>query len=120
SKQGALKDGTVKSFLHVADKTAEMEQETDNGTRTVIVEKGDELWRITAQVAIMTDLDYGDLTHDLNQMTQSVLRDHAGTTHLVTGTIPLFLRTQQAVLESLIKSFGLAFIVIAIVMMVLL
>ena len=119
-EKGAVRDGTVKSFIHVADKTVEMEQETDYGTRTVVVEKGDELWRITAQVAIMTDLDYGDLTHDLNQVTQSVLRDHAGTTHLVTGTIPLFLRTQQAVLESLIKSFGLAFIVIAIVMMVLL
>lgn len=116
----SLEDGTVKSFLHVADKTVEMEQETDHGTRTVVVEKGDELWRVTAQVAIMSDLDYGVLTSELNQVTQSVLRDHAGTTHLVTGTIPLFLRTQQAVLESLIKSFGLAFAVIAIVMMILL
>ncbi|QDT91219.1 efflux RND transporter permease subunit [Gimesia algae] len=116
----SLEDGTVKSFLYVADKTVEMEQETDYGTRSVVVEKGDELWRITAQVAIMSDLDYGVLTSELNQATQSVLRDHAGTTHLVTGTIPLFLRTQQAVLESLIKSFGLAFAVIAIVMMILL
>ncbi|HBL44059.1 MAG TPA: hypothetical protein DDZ90_11770, partial [Planctomycetaceae bacterium] len=116
----SLQDGTVKSFLFIADNTVEMEQETDHGTRSVVVEKGDELWRITAQVAIMTDLDYADLTRDLNQATQSVLRDHAGTTHLVTGTIPLFLRTQQAVLESLIKSFGLAFAVIAVVMMILL
>jgi predicted RND superfamily exporter protein len=116
----SLKTGDAKSFLYIADEAIEMEQETANGDRSVAVNKGDELWRITAQVAIMTDLNYGHLTRDLNQVTQSVLRDHAGTTHLVTGTIPLFLRTQQAVLESLIKSFGLAFAVIAVVMMILL
>ncbi len=115
-----LKSGTAKSFLYIADETVILEQETPNGARTVTVNKGDELWRITSQVAIMTDLNYGDLTRDLNQVTQSVLRDHAGTNHLVTGTVPLFLRTQEAVLESLIKSFGLAFAVIAVVMMVLL
>ena len=111
---------TAKSFVHIADSSIDLEQETANGPREVMVTKGDEMWRITAQVAIMTDLNYGQLTRDLNQVTQSVLRDHAGTTHLVTGTIPLFLRTQQAVLESLIKSFGLAFAVIAVVMMILL
>ncbi len=117
---GDLEGDSVKSFLNIADKTVDLEQETANGERMVDIQKGDELWRITAQVAIMTDLNYGDLTSELNHVTQSVLRDHAGTTHLVTGTIPLFLRTQQAVLESLIRSFGLAFAVIAIVMMVLL
>ncbi|MFH1301200.1 MAG: MMPL family transporter [Planctomycetota bacterium] len=116
----SLKSGSSKSFLYIADEAVELEQETANGPRPVAVKKGDELWRITAQVAIMSDLNYADLTRDLNQVTQSVLRDHAGTTHLVTGTIPLFLRTQQAVLESLIKSFGLAFVVIALVMMILL
>ncbi|WP_339733757.1 MMPL family transporter [uncultured Gimesia sp.] len=116
----SLKTGSAKSFLYIADEAVEMEQETANGARSVAVNKGDEMWRITSQVAIMTDLNYGHLTRDLNQVTQSVLRDHAGTTHLVTGTIPLFLRTQQAVLESLIKSFGLAFAVIAVVMMILL
>tara|TARA_R110002111_G_scaffold256979_3_gene324707 strand:+ start:32367 stop:35240 length:2874 start_codon:yes stop_codon:yes gene_type:complete len=116
----SLKSSSSKSFLYIADKPIELEQETVNGPRAVAVKKGDELWRITAQVSILSDLKYGDLTRDLNQVTQSVLRDHAGTTHLVTGTVPLFLRTQQAVLESLIKSFGLAFAVIAVVMMILL
>lgn len=117
----SLKEGDAKSFLHVANEPVELQQETvSGGKRAVAVHKGDEMWRITSQVAIMTDLNYADLTRDLNQVTQSVLRDHAGTTHLVTGTIPLFLRTQQAVLESLIKSFGLAFAVIAVVMMILL
>ncbi|MCA9039133.1 MAG: MMPL family transporter, partial [Planctomycetaceae bacterium] len=38
----------------------------------------------------------------------------------VTGMVPLFLRTQQAVLESLINSFGLAFLLIGGVMIILL
>ncbi len=82
----------------------------------------DELWRVSAQVAIMTDLDYGELMDDLNTIARSELRmvGSPGTNHVVTGLVPVFLRTQQAVLESLIRSFGLAFAVIAIVMMVLL
>lgn len=116
----SLESGSAKAFLFIADESIELEQETANGDRSVALKKGDELWRITSQVAIMTDLNYGDLTRDLNHVTQSVLRDYAGTTHLVTGTIPLFLRTQEAVLESLIRSFGLAFAVIAVVMMILL
>ncbi|MEX0701981.1 MAG: MMPL family transporter [Planctomycetales bacterium] len=96
----------------------------------VLNEAGDELWRITAQVAIMSDLDYGELVGsephyaamagNLNHIARSVLKEYGGADHVVTGTVPVFLRTQQAVLESLIRSFGLAFVLIALVMMVLL
>ena len=68
----------------------------------------------------MSDLDYAELTSDLNERVQSELKGYPGTSHRVTGMIPLFLRTQQAVLESLIRSFAMAFGVIALVMMVLL
>jgi predicted RND superfamily exporter protein len=40
--------------------------------------------------------------------------------HVVTGLIPIFLRTQEALLESLINSFGMAFVLIGIVMIILL
>ncbi|QDT63241.1 efflux RND transporter permease subunit [Calycomorphotria hydatis] len=80
---------------------------------------GDELWHITAQVYVMTDLNYVDLTEDLNKKVETVLADTGGS-YFVTGTVPLFLRTQQAVLESLIKSFGLAFGIIGVLMMILL
>ena len=68
----------------------------------------------------MTDLNYVELTNDLDQIAQSELKFHAGTGHVVTGMVPLFLRTQQAVLQSLIRSFGLAFGIIAAFMMLLL
>lgn len=80
----------------------------------------DELWRISAQVAIMSDLDYGDLTAQIDEIAQSELKMHPGTEHVVTGMVPIFLRTQEAVLESLIRSFAYAFVLIAIVLMVVL
>ena len=68
----------------------------------------------------MSDMNYADFTAELDEMARSVLKTHAGSDHVVTGMVPLFLRTQQAVLDSLITSFALAFAVIAVVMMVLL
>jgi len=81
---------------------------------------GDELWRITAQASLMSDANYADLIADLDEMSESVLAPHVGTNHVVTGMVPLFLRTQVAILHSLIRSFGLAFGIIALVMIVLL
>jgi predicted RND superfamily exporter protein len=81
---------------------------------------GDELWRITAQVATLSKMDYAELTRQLDDICQSVTRYHPGTRHVVTGMVPLFLATQRAVLESLINSFVMAFGMIAVVMMILL
>ncbi len=198
----------VKSMFAIASKDITLYP--GQGQLELPVTKGDELWRITAQVAIMSDLDYeeltgppGDLTKEekqarqvaakrkkatelasefskegeqngdfippdgeawpddgledlgdwsdekdvaesktpaasqdsetaqdkianlppsrnLNKMAASVLSLYPGAGHIVTGMVPLFLRTQQAVLESLITSFALAFGIIAVVMMILL
>ena len=83
---------------------------------------GDELWRISAQAAILSDIDLEELTSDMDAIATRHLAHitSPGTGHVVTGLIPVFLRTQQAVLESLIRSFGMAFVLIAIVMMILL
>jgi uncharacterized protein len=104
------------AFLAVASAAADLDRPGDAGLNTA----GDELWRITAQSAVASDSNYGRLTDDINTCVQSVVRMYPGASHVVTGTIPLFLRTQQAVLDSLIWSFALAFGLIAIVMMVLL
>ena len=85
-----------------------------------VAEPGDELWRIDAQANILTDVDYAVLTKELNAAAADVLKDEPGAAFAVTGLVPLFLRTQEAVLEGLIWSFGLAFVVIAVVMSVVL
>ena len=81
---------------------------------------GDELWRITAHAAIMSDADYTGLTGQVERIVAETLAKQTGTHHVVTGAIPLLLRTQQAVLDSLVVSFGMAFLLIAAVMVVLL
>ncbi|MBA3315975.1 MAG: MMPL family transporter [Planctomycetota bacterium] len=81
---------------------------------------GDELWRITAHAAIMSDADYTGLTGQISGIVESVLAERADSRHAVTGAIPLLLRTQEAVLDSLVMSFGMAFVMIAAVMMFLL
>ncbi len=81
---------------------------------------GNEIWRIRAQTEMMSRLNYGDVVRSLDERIDAVLNDQEGVDHVVTGMVPLFLRTQQAVIESLITSFGLAFLVISATMIVLL
>ena len=81
---------------------------------------GDELWRIAAQARLMSEADYGPLIDQIDAAAAAALADVPGAGHVVTGTVPLFLRTQEAVLESLVRSFALAFGLIALVLMVLL
>ena len=100
--------------------------EQAGGQRTQVF-PGDEIWRITAQVSVLSERSYAELVGswhqpekqpgDLNVIVQSQLKDHAGTFHVITGMVPLFLQTQEAVLQSLIRSFGLAFCIIGLVMM---
>lgn len=78
---------------------------------------GDELWRISAQASVMSDANYVTLTRELNARVQGVTRYFPGAGHVVTGAVPLFLRTQEAVLDSLIVSFAMAFGMISLVMM---
>lgn len=96
------------SFYTVAAAGHDLHQPGDRGLN----QPKDELWRISAQTAVMSDAEYGRILADLNRVTQDVLRLHPGTQHVITGAVPLFLRTQDAVLESLITSFGLAGILI--------
>ncbi len=77
---------------------------------------GDELWRINAQAAVLSDADYTTLTRELSESVGQITRYHAGVDHVVTGTVPLFLRTQRAVLDSLVWSSLIAFCLIAAVM----
>jgi predicted RND superfamily exporter protein len=101
-------ESPARSFLGQAEKQSDW-LETGDGK---LARKGDELWRITAQVNIMTDVDYSKLTSDVEKIVRSEVRDQAGTDFVVTGMVPLFLETQNAVLTSLIQSFLIAFVVI--------
>lgn len=84
--------------------------------------EGDEIWRISCQSSILSDCDYRVLTTQLNEIAENSFRDFpdGSPETLVTGLVPVFMRTQEALLESLVSSFGLAVLLIAGVMSVLL
>jgi len=104
------------SMLALADQPADWLKKGDHALNIA----GDEIWRITCQSSIMSEYDYGRLTKELANITETTLKDFPDGTpsHVVTGLVPIFLRTQQALLESLINSFGMAFAMIAIVMVI--
>ncbi len=108
----------ISSMLALPDYSTDWKTPDDQ----LLNRKGDEVWRITAQTSALSDTDLEVLLGDMNDIASSHLSlvGSPNTGHVVTGLIPVFLRTQQAVLESLIRSFGMAFVVIAVVMMVLL
>ena len=108
-------DPAAAGFVTVARTSAPLSEDG-----APLAEPGDELWRIGAQANILTDVDYAVLTADLNAAAADVLKTEPGAAYAVTGLVPLFLRTQHAVLDGLIWSFGLAFAVIAVVMSVVL
>ena len=102
----------TKMFFVVAEKSHDLVRPGD----AQLNQAGDELWRITAQCLVMSDADFGELIQEIHGIAQSVLRQHDGTNHIVTGMVPVFLHTQQALLDSQISSFGLAYLSIMIVM----
>lgn len=78
---------------------------------------GDELWRVTAHAALMTEVNLGTLVSEVDAAVRADLAAEKGATHVVTGTVPLFVRTQQALLESLVNSFVSGFVMICGVLM---
>ena len=115
-EKGGEDAGALSSMLAVAKTSADWKRSGDQ----VLNLAGDEIWRITCQSSIMSEYDYGRLTNELAVIAENTLKDFPKGTpvHVVTGLVPIFLRTQQALLESLISSFGMAFVLIALVMVV--
>ncbi|MFN3153266.1 efflux RND transporter permease subunit [Bremerella sp.] len=84
------------------------------------IEEGDELWRISARVRAADRLNYGELMQRLRASVDQSLKEYPGVQPIYSGSVPLIFKAQSEMLSDLIKSFGLAFVMIAIIMMVLL
>lgn len=77
----------------------------------------EQLWRISVRANAISDLDYGLFAERLKRRVDPLLSDARAT---YTGVIPLIYKAQRQLLLDLIRSFGTAFAVIAIVMMIVL
>jgi len=84
------------------------------------IEEGDELWRISARVRAADRLNYGALMNRLRASVDQSLTDYPTIEPIYSGSVPLIFKAQSEMLSDLIKSFGLAFVMIAVIMMILL
>lgn len=114
-----IKDGEIpvsRAYYTVTDRRGDLNEPADGK----LSQPGDELWRISTHVNVMSNHDFQFVLNDIHRLTQEVLKFQPGSHHLVTGTVPVFAQTQNAVLSSLINSFVLAFVLILCVLMVML
>ncbi len=81
---------------------------------------GQERWRISVRVAALGEVDYGHFTESLRQYIDPALETLPvdGVDATYTGVIPLIYKAQRQLFNDLVRSFFLAFGVIAIVMVV--
>jgi uncharacterized protein len=88
-------------------------------------ERGDELWRVSARVRALSDLDYGYFIDDVLAVVEPLLDAHRqhgveGVDAVYTGLVPLVYKTQHELMRGLFNSLAMAFGLIALVMMVVL
>jgi len=103
--------------------SAEQVEEIAQKARQWRTAHGDELWRVTARVEALSDLDYGLFVGDLKEKVEPVLqafreqRGVEGVEAVYTGMVPLVYKTQRELMTGLFESLALAFVLIAFVMM---
>lgn len=74
------------------------------------VEQKENLWRISARVHALTDLDYGVFVNDLKQVVEPILDEYRGENEGIattyTGLVPLIYKAQHSLLDNLILGFA--------------
>jgi uncharacterized protein len=105
----------------------QLEKHRDEFHEFVQIDKktGEELWRVSGRVEALGDLDYGEFVTDIRHSVEPVIEayDKAGAkgiSVIYTGLVPLVYKAQRELLTGLFQSLELAFVLIAVVMMVVL
>jgi len=85
----------------------------------------EELWRVSARVEAMGDLDYGKFVDKLREVVAPVIEEYRtegakGISVKYTGLVPLVYKAQTELLRGLFNSLLMAFALIALVMMLVL
>ena len=91
--------------------------------RLVVQAEEGQVWRITARIPALEELNYEDLLHATESSIESVIqteREGSGVTAQVTGTILVMNQARQQLLRDLIITFSAAFALICPVMIVIL
>jgi predicted RND superfamily exporter protein len=117
-RNGSIKENLASIREITPEQAAQVAQAIDQW-RTA---HGEELWRVSARVKALGDLDYGLFVEQLKQRVEPVLaayREHGveGIHATYTGLVPLVYKAQRELLHGLYNSLKWAFLLIALVMM---
>ncbi len=87
-------------------------------------ENHEELWRISARVKALTDLDYGEFVADIRHVVEPILNQYRaqGVASLraeYTGLVPLVYKAQHSLLDGLLTGFAGDLLLIGVAMMLL-
>jgi len=109
--------GSLRAFSPA--QAAEVARKVDHWRTT----HGEELWRVSARVKALGDLDYGLFVDDIRSQVEPVLAAYRkagvdGIDAAYTGLVPLVYKTQRQLLEGLFNSLKWAFVSIAVVMVI--
>jgi predicted RND superfamily exporter protein len=104
----------ARSYYSVSE-AASRADKTGNGQFS---KHGDELWRISTAVMVMTDSNLDGLLTDMNRITQDVLKMQPGSHHFIAGSIPVFISSQAAMKQLLPGSYRVALALIFVMLVV--
>ena len=117
--QQRVRDGEIangRSYYAISEKGHDLWESGDHQLN----QPGDELWRITLQVNGMSEADFTKVLTELHDITRDVLKLQPGSQHTVVGTVPLLVRSEQALMKSLTSSFALTSALIFVVLIIML
>src|ERR1043166_5936536 len=84
------------------------------------IETGNELWRVSARVGALKDIDYGEFVHNIKAVVEPVLQElpegGPGIKAVYTGLVPLVYKSQRSLLDGLLFGFVMDLVVVTIVM----
>lgn len=115
--QQRIRDGEIpnaRSFYTIAEQGRDMHESGD----AKLNQAGDELWRLSTQINVMTDHDLGVVLADVNRITQDVLKLQPGSQHLVTGTVPISVKTQREIVTGMTGTLLLSLVLTMVVLMI--
>ncbi len=123
---GTQKIGEYDTRDSILNKRLEEHREEFKDYLQVDTETNEELWRISARVWALTDMDYAKFVNDLESRVEPVLEYYReewgveGISATYTGLVPLIYQIQHELMNGLFRSLAMAFVLIAVVMMIVL
>ena len=123
--KGDAKGSIEKSLTEIRDVSSEQAAQVAQAIDAWRTANGEELWRISARVQALGDLDYGQFVNDIRARVEPVLAAYReagveGIDATYTGLVPLVYKAQHELLHGLYNSIKWAFVLIAVVMMLVL